>query len=98
AGRRAGLLRSMAGARPRLERSYPGVIMRGSPPRSRVAARAASPWNRHLLGAIRRPTCRGRLFRPSRDTAAEWVKVPWADGTERERVAKWGGATTRPRS
>jgi len=75
-----------------------GVSMLGLPAPRREAARAARPCNRDLLGAFRRPVSRGRPFWRSRDTAAEWVKVPWTDGTDRQRVAKWGGATTRSRS
>jgi hypothetical protein len=69
--------------------------MLGPPEPRRNAARAASPCKRKLLGAFRPPARRERAFRRSRDTVAEWVKVPWTDGTDAGRVAEWGGATTR---
>jgi hypothetical protein len=75
-----------------------GVTMLGLPTARREAARAASPCDRDLLGAFRPQALRGRPFRHSGDTAAEWTKVPGTDGTNRDRIAKRSGATRRPRS
>src|SRR5262249_20810698 len=52
---------------------FSGVSMLGLATARREAARGAGPCNRDLLGAFRRPALRGRPFRHSGDTAAEWI-------------------------